>query len=139
MVEFMEYYTRYNRLVIVRPTSYYGIKGINQFFLCPGFSLLDYITDFLSKFINGFLGRFNKKFALIFSEIPSEEIKTIVYMGYYRFLIRQFQTSTFQEIFNQFLDFLGYFLRFCSNNKIVGIPYKIHFEFGSLNIVYIST
>jgi len=31
-------------------------------------------------------------------------------MGYFRFLIRQFKTSTYEEIFNQFFDFFGYFL-----------------------------
>ncbi len=101
-------------------------------------STLDYITDFFSKFLDGFFGWFNKELTIIFSEIPSEKVKTTINVGYQRFLIRQFQTSIFQEFFNQFFNFFSNFLSFCSNDEIISISTKVNFVFRCLFSIYFS-
>ena len=47
-------------------------------------------------------------------------------MGDERFLLRQFQTSGFQEITNQFFGLFGNFLCGRRYDKIIGIPHQIY-------------
>ena len=94
-VKHTEYVTGNNGLVIIRPANYYWVEDSNQFLLFPSFPFVDSVTDFLSNFFNGFLGRLDKKFTVIFSEIPSEKIKAVINMGYLGFLIREFKTPIF--------------------------------------------
>ncbi len=105
----------------------------------PCFSSLDLVTDIFSNFFNGFLRWFNKKLTIVLSEIPSQKVKASINMGYYCFLIRQFKTSIFQEVFDQFFNFFSYFLCFCSNNKIICISRKVNFIFCSMMVIYLTT
>src|SRR5665811_1802590 len=126
------------KTVVVSPPYYSRVKVINQYLLIPCFSSLDYVTDLFSEIINGFLRWFNKKFTTVLSEIPSKKIKAAINMGYQRFLIRQFQTSIFQETFYQFFRFLSYFLSFGSNNEVISISRKINFIFCSMITIHFT-
>ena len=75
--------------MIIRPANDDGVRSTYKILLFPCFRLLDRVTDFTSDLHNRLPGWLNQEFFLIFSEVPTQKVKTIIDMSDQSLSLRQ--------------------------------------------------
>ena len=93
--------------MIIRPASNDGVQYVNEVFLFPCLCAFDHITDFTDDSPNRFLGWLYQKLSSVFTEVPAQKVKAVIYMSNVSLLIGQFQTPFHQELFNQLSKLLS--------------------------------
>lgn len=97
-------------LVVVSPTSNLFIQLHNQNILLPRFSSAENrVRDIGNDSLNRLLGRLDNQLFVILSEVPAEEVETIVNVGDNGLFIRKFQSAFSEKLSNQLLCFKSQF------------------------------
>jgi hypothetical protein len=77
--------------------------------------------------VHVFLGRFYQKFAVILSDVHSEEVEPLLNVRDAGFLWRELQTPVAQKLLDQWLDFIfQQFLGRAGDDEVVRISYEVH-------------
>jgi hypothetical protein len=82
--------------------------------------------DFLQESVHVFLGRFYQKFAVILSDVHSEEVEPLLNVRDAGFLWRELQAPVAQKLLDQWLDFIfQQFLGRAGNDEVIRISYDV--------------
>ena len=93
--------------MIIRPASNDGVQYVDEVFLFPCLCSFDHITDFTDDIPNRFLGWLYQKLSSVFTEVPAQKVKAVIYMRDMSLFLRQFQTARLQEFFDQLHNLLS--------------------------------
>ena len=115
-------------LVVISPTSNLFIQLHNQNILLPRFSSAENrVRDIGNDSLDRLLGRLDNQLFVILSEVPAEEVETIVNVGDNGLFIRKFQSAFSEKLSNQLLCFKSQFRCCRCDHKIVCIADKVYF------------
>ena len=115
-------------LVVISPTSNLFIQLHNQNILLPRFSSAENrVRDIGNDSLDRLLGRLDNQLFVILSEVPAEEVETIVNVGDNGLFIRKFQSAFSEKLSNQFLCFKSQFRCCRCDHKIVCIADEVYF------------
>ena len=115
-------------LVVISPTSNLFIQLHNQNILLPRFSFAENrVRDIGNDSLNRLFGRLDNQLFVILSEVPAEEVETIVNVGDNGLFIRKFQSAFSEKLSNQLLCFKSQFRCCRCDHKIVCIADEVYF------------
>ena len=112
---------RHVKSLVICPTANHRIQFANQPFLLDGWIFFNGAADFIQNPFQVFLRRFYQQFAIIFPNIASKKIKSLINMGNNCLCFRKLQPAFRHKITDNGKHlFLQQFAVFTGNNKIIG-------------------
>ena len=140
MIHAIERHLGHHGAVIVRPASQYWVQQVDQIVLPYRLVATDNLLDLAIVRLLVLLARFDEHLSAVLTEIPAQEVETLVDVHDARLLHRQFEPSFFEEPFHPWLDLLlQQLLRATGDDEVISVPHHIYFESRSFRLAHPRT